>query len=605
MMKTLGMIGKINMADINFGAKKKKTYAGLQLAFSEKKLDEMLGAEYTRTIKLLPAKAAAHKNLAEGDQKALVHLLRAAEVLNDVFLDMDNEHNIKFRDALHSAAKEGDTHAQKALVLFDGMNGIAAINSESKMTYLARGIKSPAGKNFYPADATPQELKDDITKKLDAGKTAEAQAILSQRTVVRRAPEGGFVATDYVDAYPTHFAKAADHLEEAAKVSTNEQFNEYLRAQAKAFRKADPELDCEADKLWAKMQDTPLEFTITREQYDDGLTDTIVDDAKLAERIKEQKIDVQSKDAIGIRVGIVNKKGTDYLYDFKRFLPALADQMPLKEQYTQSISTSGDAKQTMVDVDLVSVKGDVGAFRGGITLAENLPNDDKLSVIRGNGRRNVYHRQIRMGAEPERIKKRLDATLIPSQHKLYVEGSDHDFTIGHENAHSLGPAEMKSKLGKWSSIIEEAKADMGSVASLDYLVEKGKYSKKHRDEILITFANGLLVKAKPKHEQAHRIRSVMQANYFMEKGALSLGQDGIMQVHLDKMVSAGQAMLEDIVKLQLSQNPKKAGAFVRKYFKWTPELEQAAKNIRATNKSLFGVVKSPLADKLLKAGRSL
>ena len=86
----------------------------------------------------------------------------------------------------------------------------------------------------------------------------------------------------------------------------------------------------------------------------------------------------------------------------------------------------------MVDVDLVILAGDVGAYRAGITLAENLPNDDKPSLKIGGGRRNVYHRQIRFTNLTE-VQKMLDAVLDPEQHKYYDPEADHWFTIGHEN----------------------------------------------------------------------------------------------------------------------------------------------------------------------------
>lgn len=40
----------------------------------------------------------------------------------------------------------------------------------------------------------------------------------------------------------------ADEIEKAAETSTNADFNEYLRLQAKALREADPMLDAYADK---------------------------------------------------------------------------------------------------------------------------------------------------------------------------------------------------------------------------------------------------------------------------------------------------------------------------------------------------------------------
>ncbi len=55
--------------------------------------------------------------------------------------------------------------------------------------------------------------------------------------------------------------------------------------------------------------------------------------------------------------------------------------------------------------------------------------------------------------------------------QFYENEADHWFTIGHENAHSLGPKEGTEALGKYKSIIEENKADMVSLAMLDVLTE--------------------------------------------------------------------------------------------------------------------------------------
>ena len=96
------------------------------------------------------------------------------------------------------------------------------------------------------------------------------------------------------------------------------------------------------------------------------------------------------KDSLGCRVGIVNQQATEKLLEIKKYLPKLAANMPLHEKYEQNIKADGEVKQTMVDVDLVDMTGDCGAYRSGITIAENLPNDDKLSLTIGGGRRNVY-----------------------------------------------------------------------------------------------------------------------------------------------------------------------------------------------------------------------
>ena len=101
----------------------------------------------------------------------------------------------------------------------------------------------------------------------------------------------------------------ADELEKASEVSTNADFNEFLKLQAKALRTADPMLDAYADKKWATLQNTPLEFTITRENYSDEMTETVVENAELKALLDEAGIVPVAKDFLGGRVGIINKKG--------------------------------------------------------------------------------------------------------------------------------------------------------------------------------------------------------------------------------------------------------------------------------------------------------
>ena len=160
----------------------------------------------------------------------------------------------------------------------------------------------------------------------------------------------------------------------------------------------------------------------------------------------------------------------------------MAENMPLNDLDNQSITSNDSLKQTMVDVDNVLLAGDCGAFRTSITLAENLPNDDKLSIKMGGGRRNVYHRQIREAAagNPEKIKELLDLILDKDLHQYYDYEAEHLFTICHENTHSLGPVIEKDNLGEYSHIVEENKTDLGGLIFLDLFVENGYYTEEQK-----------------------------------------------------------------------------------------------------------------------------
>ena len=525
-------------------------------------------------------------------------MVKAAKVLDNIEKQIDNKHNIPFEKYLDAEIKKGNKKAELTKVLYNGQKGIFALDRESNKVELAKGLKEPEGKGVYPEDLKKEEFHQIIFKMLNEGKDKEVKKILSNRTIVERKGDE-LKAVDYVDKFKDDFSKMADELDKASKVSTNKDFNEYLKLQAKALRKADPMLDAKADIKWATLQDTPLEFTITRENYSDTMTESVMENDELKEMLLERNIRPTAKDFLGGRVGIVNKKGTEDILKVKEFLPIMAENMPYKDEYQHSISTSnGEAKQTMVDVDLVSVTGDVGAFRAGITLAENLPNDDKLSLQLGGGRRNVYHRQIRM-SDSRNDKERLNAVLNPAQHKYYNSEADHWFTIGHENGHSLGPSSGKDGLGKYKNIIEENKADMVSLAMLDTLVENGLYTEKQKKQIIVSFAVDNLLKSKPTLSQAHRVRSAMQTHYFIKEGAMDIDKDGILTVNTDKMIPTAKKMLKEIVRVQIDGDFNKGEKFVLDNFKWSDEMQKSADNLKRVSKSLNGTVEEPLAKELL------
>ena len=569
------------------------------LNLTTEELQKRTNKDYLITKKMLKADAPEYLELEEGDKKALKHLVKAAYILEKINMQLDNPHNLEFQEYLENEIKKGSKDAEMTKILFDAQKGINALDTMSNKINLAKGHKDLPGKGFYPEDLSKEEFHQILIKMLNEGKDDEVKKILTQRTVVERNGDE-LVGIDYVDKFKEEFAQMADEIDKAANYSTNKEFTKYLVLQSQALRMANPMLDAYADKQWATLQDTPLEFTITRENYEDEMTGTIVENKELSKMLEERKISPIPKDMLGCRVGIVNKKGTDALMAIKKYLPILAQNMPYKDEYEQNISTTGDAKQTMVDVDLVAVTGDVGAYRGGITLAENLPNDDKLSLTIGGGRRNVYHRQIRFISDMNKLQERLDAILDKDQHKYYLDEADHWFTIGHENAHSLGPNKGNEKLGKYRNIIEENKADMGSLAFVDLLTEIGMYTDEQRKQIIVRTIADNFLKSKPEMSQAHRVRTVMQNKYFAERGAYEITPEGKIHVNIDKVVPIAKEMLSEIVRIQIDGDFDKAEKYVKDNFVWTDNMELIAQKLQKVNKTLNGRTESELAEKLLK-----
>ncbi|HIT55426.1 TPA: hypothetical protein IAA92_04145, partial [Candidatus Galligastranaerophilus intestinigallinarum] len=348
---------------------------------SLEELKKRTNKDYLTDKKMLTPNSEEYLNLDENDKIALKYLVKAAYILETINERLDNRKNLPFKNWLNEKIKEYDERAILTKILYDAQKGMCAIDTETNKINLEKNTFELKGKGFYPEDLGVSEFHSILIKMLNENKIDEVRKILNQRSVIER-KDDELIAIDYIDYFKKDFELMADELIKASKVSTNSDFNEFLKLQANALLKADPMLDAYADKKWAELQDTPLEFTITRENYHDEMTETVVENSELKALLDKFNITPISKDALGGRVGIVNKKGTEALLEIKKYLPKLASIMPFNNEYEQNINPngSGETKQTMVDVDLVAVTGDVGEFRGGITLAENLPNNDKLSL---------------------------------------------------------------------------------------------------------------------------------------------------------------------------------------------------------------------------------
>ena len=574
-----------------------------ELNLSEAELRDRTSPEKFVPINLIGEDSQAYKSLAQGDKETLMHLIRAAYYMDPVYAKLDNPHNLEFEQYLNDEIQRGNVNALLTKKLYDGQKGIVGMDTQREPVVLAKGFKETAGKGFYPEDLSIEEFHKIIKNMLENNEIEEVRNILNQRSVVVRDGEK-LKAIDYTEYFKEEFSKAAAELEEAARTSTNPQFAEYLTNQAMALRKNDVNLDCKADKLWAKMQDTPLEFTISRECYEDGITPTVTRNPELKALLYKHDITAYAKDTIGTRVGIINKEGTKYLLQMKDLLGFMASKMPFADKYKQSIDTGKSVGTSMVDMDVAYVSGDFAEYRGGITIASNLPNHDKLSVQTGGGHRMVYHKQMRnskyIGGNT--TQRRLDALLDKSQHKYFNTQGIHDFCILHENVHSLGPKVNLEGLGTYKNKIEEFKADSGAFVMFDELRKKGFYTLKQEKECVISYLTGYVAKG---HDitEAHSVSRMIQYNKFISNGGITITPEGRMLIDYKKVIQGAREMLEDAIRIQLSGNADVAKEYIEKNTAWNDILEHLATGLKSADKKLNSYIVAPLLKTAFKAIR--
>ncbi len=591
----LKLMPHYGISNINFKSSKKNN-EDFALNYSMKELQKRLAPEAFTEFRMIDENSSAYQNLQDGDKEALKHLVKAANIFDSVYKRLDNIHNLPFEKYLENEIANSNEKAFLTKKLYDAQKGIIAKTVDAKPVVLVKNMKELPGKGFYPEDLSEKEFHKILIDMLNNGEQKEVQNILNQRSVVLRDGKK-LKAVDYTDYFKDEFSQAAGELEAAAMTSTNDDFNRYLLLQANALMMNNPYMDALADKKWAALQDTPLEFTIGRECYDDRMTQTVRKNKELSALLDKYGITPYSKDSLGVRVGIVNKEGTDYILKIKNFLPFMASKMPFNDEYEQSISNNKDNKQTMVDADIVNMTGQYAAYRGAISIASNLPNNDKLSVQTGGGKRNVYHRQMRMAKYSNNKEKMLNALLDKSQHKYFDVEALQDFTILHENVHSLGPKDGLEALGVSKNTIEEYKADAGALVMLDELTKAGFYSPLKEKQVITSYLTAYVLKG-PDFENAHRARNMLQHNYFIQHGAVDVSKDGKMKIDYDKVIDCAHKMLEDAIRLQLDKSSDKAEKYLKDNVVWSKELQKLADNLNAVDKKLNSYITTPLADKL-------
>ncbi len=281
------------------------------------------------------------------------------------------------------------------------------------------------------------------------------------------------------------------------------------------------------------------------------------------------QIEVNPKDTLGCRVGLNNKKGTDLILKSKDTLPHLAKLMPYADRYEQKQEKNN--KQTMIDADLMALTGDYAMCRGGITTAQNLPNDDKLAVKTGGGRRNVYHRQVRFAYDKSRVQKMLDLLVAKELHPYYKHEMRHHFVIGHENGHSLGPdSSYKNALGIYAHTIEEHKANTISIAFMEEVAKTfGTYTENELKEIYTTWIVSLFLSAEPVLSKPHRVADLIEFNYLKAHGVIFFDAENKLHIDFEKITPVMRRLLEETIEIQLSKSATKAKEFIDKWSKWS------------------------------------
>ncbi|PYR82064.1 MAG: hypothetical protein DMF87_02850 [Acidobacteria bacterium] len=364
----------------------------------------------------------------------------------------------------------------------------------------------PEQANFYPADATKEQVEEWVST-LSAGQKTAATGFYS---TIRRNAEGKFIAVPYSYEYQGELAHAAALLREAAALTRQPTLKTFLEKRAQAFLTNDY---YDSDVAWMEL-DASIEPTIgPYEVYEDEW--------------------FNYKAAFEAFITLRDEAESAKLARFGAELQEIENNLPIDPKFR---NPKLGALAPIRVVDVVFSAGD--GNRGVQTAAYNLPNDERITAEKGAKRVMLKNTQDAKFAK----------VLLPIS-KIALAPKDHgsiDFDaffthiLMHELMHGLGPhnitagerpSTVRQELKETYSTIEEAKADISGLFALQFLVDRGKLEKKYEQTMYTTYLASMFRSIRFGLNEAHGRGVAMQLNYFLDKGGVTVAQDGTFAVN--------------------------------------------------------------------------
>jgi hypothetical protein len=478
-------------------------------------------------------------HLSAGDRQALVKLIAASRILNDVFMKQMWDGNA----ALYVKLQKDSSPLGKARLHYFWINkGPWSDIDEYKAFLPDVPSRKPMGANFYPENMT----KDAFESWLAQLSPKEQEQAKSFFTVIRwrenSKPPNNLLAIPYSQQYGDDLNRAAGLLREAAALTDNASLKKFLNLRADAFLSNDY---YESDMAWMDL-DAPLDITIgPYETYNDEL--------------------FGYKAAFEAYVNLRDDDETAKLSFFAKHLQEIENNLPMDPQYRNP--KLGAAAPLRV-VDQIISAGD-GAH-GVQTAAYNLPNDDRVVQQKGSKRvmlKNVQEAKFRSVLLPIARRTLSQDAMVDVNFELFFT-----HIVAHELMHGLGPHQIKvqdrdttprEELKELYSAIEEPKADVTGLFALQYMMDHAKEmglgkalpsDEAAQRQLYTTYLASSFRTLRFGLNDAHGKGMAIQFNYLMDKGAFVAHDDGTFSVDMSKIKSAIAALDHDLLTIEAEGN---------------------------------------------------
>jgi hypothetical protein len=414
----------------------------------------------------------------------------------------------------------------------------------------------PPGRALYPADLTRAEVEGYVKAHPD-----QKAAIYGERTVVERDGEN-FKAIPYHEKYRQWLEPAAASLREAADLADgiggDKAFASFLRLRAKALLTDDY---YESDLAWVDLVNP--KFDVIFAPYETYLDDLL-----------------GVKTSYGAAVMVRNETESRKLALFQKYVPQIQDALPLAPADRPSM------KGRRAPMEVMDTPFRSGDLRHGYqAVADNLPNDPRVHEKKGSKR--IFFKNFMDARVKEVILPVAKLLLRDDQVHLVTADGYLVTTVMHEISHGIGPQaarqngkkrDIREAIGPTFSGLEEAKADVGGLFGLDWLIRKGVLPKARENEYYASHLGGIFRTVRFGTGEAHSRAEMMEFNYFSEKGAIVRdAKSGRYAVDFPKMRAAVASLAKELLEIEATGDRARAEAWFAKYGTMPPELAAALK----------------------------
>src|SRR3989338_7505424 len=193
-------------------------------------------------------------NLSINDQEAVKKLIKAAELVDDLFLMQDHPESLEVKKKLMKDSKDGNELAKLGLEVFSIFNGPEGKTYENETVPLFKGISPrPKGGTMFSQGVTAEEIETflKINPELREEFYKINTLIVKENNHLRAIP--------YELIYSERLKEASELIQRASEDVSDSDFKVYLRSRAKALVDGDY---FPSDVLWLKSTASPIDFII-------------------------------------------------------------------------------------------------------------------------------------------------------------------------------------------------------------------------------------------------------------------------------------------------------------------------------------------------------